>query len=183
VSDEPQKAFIMKQRPKCRDHHEKSEENNTPEVVKWWDIHESDDVDGDQEHAPKRLCTRHVDDAVAALVAPSAVSSKPCACLTFENGETFQVQEGTEFTIGRDPNSNFLATDLRVSGKHCKISYKDGVVTLEDTSSGGTWVFTGPNFLKLLKSKKELTSGDRVLIYYAAGEKTATNAAFNFTLI
>ena len=187
---EPQKASI-KENPTCRKHHEISGRNKTPKVVKFDivddddDDDDDDDVDSDEEHTAKRLCTR-----------PSVVSPKLCACLTFENGETFHVHEGTAFTIGRNPTSNFVATDRRVSGNHCKISYKDGVATLEDTSTGGTWVYTNPKLQdtstgdtwvytnpRLLKSTKELTSGDRVLIYNQVGETTATNAVFKFTLI
>lgn len=42
--------------------------------------------------------------------------------------------------VGRDPGSQFVIADPRVSRKHARIEWRAGKFCLEDTSSYGTWV-------------------------------------------
>jgi hypothetical protein len=231
---EPQKVSIVNQKPKCRDHHDKSEENNTKGVVKWKDeegkrildsdeiedvdndesddVHideeqkrildnddedndESDDVDSDQEHAAKRLCTRHVDDAVAALVPPSAVVVVPqslvspdtWAFLNFHDGMRVPVTTNT-FRIGRDGSKNEhsfdnadTTTQQRVSRNHCSISKPDGKghAILFDKSSNGTWI---GDIRIQTNTNTELCDGAIVHLHKRDGVVPSLGTSFTFEL-
>lgn len=52
-----------------------------------------------------------------------------------------------EYTVGRSSENNIIFADLKISNKHCRITWdkrtaRDSLVTVHDTSSNGTYVST-----------------------------------------
>jgi len=79
------------------------------------------------------------------IITPFDISAKPC-------------------TIGRDQTmSDIVNTDKKISRQHVSVSYNNGVFTVIDLSSNGTFLADGT---RLEKSKPyELKSGDSIYLY------------------
>ncbi len=55
----------------------------------------------------------------------------------------FEVDEGTPFSIGRDPTSSLVVETEWVSRNHALIEWKRGYFMLADRSTNGTWLKIG----------------------------------------
>ena len=68
----------------------------------------------------------------------------PAAVLILRfKSQVFEVDEGTPFSIGRDPTSSLIVETEWVSRNHALIEWKRGYFMLADRSTNGTWLRIG----------------------------------------
>ena len=73
------------------------------------------------------------------------------------NGKVYSI-DNDHYTIGHDEECNLTVVERSVSGRHCKIDYKDNTFTISDIDSkNGTYL----NGQRVIKST-ELHNGDEI---------------------
>ncbi|HEU4665698.1 MAG TPA: adenylate/guanylate cyclase domain-containing protein [Dokdonella sp.] len=72
----------------------------------------------------------------------AAPSDRPRLTLRFKS-QVFEIDEGTPFSIGRDPASSLVVETEWVSRNHALIEWKRGYFMLADRSTNGSWLKIG----------------------------------------
>jgi class 3 adenylate cyclase len=67
----------------------------------------------------------------------------PSLCLEYQDNQMTIHDRDTPFVLGRDPESNLMVDDDRVSRIHAVIEYRQGQYNLSDRSTNGTWIYLG----------------------------------------
>lgn len=68
-------------------------------------------------------------------------------------------------TVGRDPASDLVLTDIHVSRNHCRIERKANYIMLIDTSTNGTCITTDEGEEQLIKNDSALLKGKGLLFF------------------
>lgn len=80
--------------------------------------------------------------AVQRMIRPASATVSRHLVLRFRS-QVFEVDEGTSFSIGRDPTSSLVLETEWVSRNHALIEWKRGYFMLADRSTNGTWLRIG----------------------------------------
>ena len=84
----------------------------------------------------------HVTTVQRVMHAAEAPSDRPRLLLRLKS-QVFEIDEGTPFSIGRDPASSLVVETEWVSRNHALIEWKRGYFMLADRSTNGTWLKVG----------------------------------------
>ena len=84
----------------------------------------------------------HVTTVQRVMHAAEAPSDRPRLLLRLKS-QVFEIDEGTPFSIGRDPASSLVVETEWVSRNHALIEWKRGYFMLADRSTNGTWLRIG----------------------------------------
>lgn len=80
--------------------------------------------------------------------------------------KTLEVSENSPIaTIGRDPESDLVLTDIHVSRNHCRIERTDQGIVLTDSSTNGTTVVADDNSEQLVRKESVALKGRGLLFF------------------
>jgi class 3 adenylate cyclase len=84
----------------------------------------------------------HVTTVQRVMQAIDTPSDRPRLLVRLKS-QVFEIDEGTPFSIGRDPASSLVVETEWVSRNHALIEWKRGYFMLADRSTNGTWLKVG----------------------------------------
>ena len=76
-------------------------------------------------------------------VMPGGTAADGARLLLRLRSQVFEIDEGSSFSIGRDPSSSLIVETEWVSRHHALIEWKRGYFMLADRSTNGTWLKVG----------------------------------------
>jgi adenylate cyclase len=101
------------------------------------------------------------------------------------NGQTmsFEGNQYPIFELGRQVLEGFVISDPRASRVHAKLMCDNGVWSIQDMSSYGTWVWFDPDGPELSLRRTSCVLHDQGTLYLAAPRHDPNSVAVRFTII